>query len=268
MWLTRASMACAFGVGVLIVACSSDPKPPRPPPRDSGGGSDNGGGGGTGGTTGGFGVGGGVGGFDTVDATTGDAGCVSCKPPGGQYCGRIGSGCTHLPLDCGMTCDEPGYTCGGAGTPNVCGTTPDAGPCKVTVCDHGSAGKYCGQVGNGCGGTIDCGGCPNGLACGAVTTGVCGPAPDAGPCAKAVCNPPGGDYCGTIGDNCGGSLVCPPCPGSFTCAGSGVPNLCGADRDAGCVPTICDLGAAGQRCGIVGDGCGGQMDCGACASGY
>jgi len=47
-----------------------------------------------------------------------------------------------------------------------------------------------------------------------------------------------GQYCGRIGDYCGKFLDCPPCENGFTCGGSGVKNLCGADRDAGnCPPT-------------------------------
>src|SRR5688500_13541040 len=37
--------------------------------------------------------------------------------------------------------------------------------------------------------------------------------PDGGPCVPARCDPPGGRYCGIVGDNCGGQIDCQTCPG-------------------------------------------------------
>jgi hypothetical protein len=65
----------------------------------------------------------------------------------------------------------------------------------------------------------------------------------------------GGYNCGTISDGCGQTLVCgTSCPSGQTCGGAGQPNVCGI-----CVPMTC----AG-RCGVVPNGCGGNIDCGIC----
>ena len=99
------------------------------------------------------------------------ASCIptTCQPAGGQYCGPIGDGCGRT-LDCG---DCPaGSTCGGGGTPGVCGTPPDPA-CTPITCEQ-MGGRLCGQVGNGCGEALDCGDCPAGLTCGASIANVCG----------------------------------------------------------------------------------------------
>jgi hypothetical protein len=186
---------------VLAGACSGDQTPSK---RASGSG---GGGGGGGGMTSGGGVSGtsstGSGGTIGTGGTTGiDPGkdasvieassCFTCTPPGGQYCGVIGEGCTPKSIDCGMNCLS-GFTCGGSGTPNLCGALPDSGACTPTVCDQGSKGSYCGVVGDNCGGRIDCGmTCRAGLTCGGNgTPNLCGAPPDAGGC-TTTCTPPGG----------------------------------------------------------------------------
>jgi hypothetical protein len=52
-------------------------------------------------------------------------------------------------------------TCGGAGISNRCGT--GTGGCNKLTC----AGQNvaCGQASDGCGGLVDCGGCPSGRYC-------------------------------------------------------------------------------------------------------
>jgi hypothetical protein len=95
----------------------------------------------------------------------------------------------------------------------------------------------------------------------------CAPAPEAGFCITS-CMPLGGQYCGRIGDNCGRLLECGSCadPG-FTCGGGGIHNVCGAPRDGGtCHATECET-PNGAYCGVVGDGCGADIDCGACRDG-
>jgi hypothetical protein len=64
-------------------------------------------------------------------------------------------------LDCG-SCDG-GATCGGGGVDHVCGGAPG---CKRITCAPAAGGQYCGVIGDGCGGTIDCGSCGDGGACG------------------------------------------------------------------------------------------------------
>jgi hypothetical protein len=77
------------------------------------------------------------------------------------------------------------------------------------------------------------------------------------------CDPIGcGDLdaeCGFIGDGCGQTVDCGPCPEGQVC-GVVEPNHC-----SGCVPLSCqDVGA---ECGVVGDGCGQTVDCGPCPPG-
>jgi hypothetical protein len=106
---------------------------------------------------------------------------VSCNPPGGRYCGQIGDGCGGR-LDCPDSCID-GETCGGAGTPHVCGKGADP-TCKPAACVQ-PGGQLCGTVGDGCGKALPCGACPAGSSCGAVTPNVCsGPGANGGPCDK------------------------------------------------------------------------------------
>ncbi len=79
-------------------------------------------------------------------------------------CGLIGDGCGGV-LDCGV-CTAPGETCGGAGIPNECGT--GTGGCNELTCEDRNV--ECGATSNGCGGLLDCGGCPVRHAC---VKGVC-----------------------------------------------------------------------------------------------
>src|SRR5262245_55787156 len=81
----------------------------------------------------------------------------------GANCGMIADGCGGT-LDCG-TCTLP-QTCGGSGTPNVCG-------CSPTTC--AAEGANCGMIADGCGGTLDCGTCTLPRTCGGSgTPNVCG----------------------------------------------------------------------------------------------
>jgi hypothetical protein len=99
--------------------------------------------------------------------------CAACTPTTcgdlGYNCGQAGDGCGGL-LSCG-SCSAPKY-CGGGG-PGLCGgsSTGDGGCCV----DAGAActpltctqqGFNCGTAGDGCGGVIDCGSCPEGQVCG------------------------------------------------------------------------------------------------------
>ncbi len=80
-------------------------------------------------------------------------------------CGSIPDGCGGT-LDCG-TCTAP-ETCGGGGTPNVCGSA-----CSPRTC--ADAGASCGSIDDGCGETRDCGTCAAPETCGGGgTPNVCG----------------------------------------------------------------------------------------------
>src|SRR3954470_16208622 len=59
------------------------------------------------------------------------------------------------------------------GLPELPGTTGDGGPCVRNTCTPAGA-QYCGKIGDGCGGFLDCGACPANEMCGAFTPGVCG----------------------------------------------------------------------------------------------
>ena len=199
---------------------------------------------------------GGTGGSPGVTGSGGssaDAACtstVTCTPPGGEYCGTIGNGCPGGSINCGAC---PGdETCGGQG---ICLGGPS---CVKLTCSSGTA-KYCGTIGDGCGSSVDCGACPGGQTCNGGVCVVSG-------CVPATCNAGGGaQYCGAIGDGCGGSLDCGACTGANTCGGGGIAGVCGA-ANANCNPVSCTP-SGGQYCGVIGNGCGGTEDCGACANG-
>jgi hypothetical protein len=173
----------------------------------------------------------------------------SCTPKScielGKNCGFVSDGCGGI-QSCG-SCTAPD-TCGGGGTPSVCGST-----CTQKTC--ASAGATCGIIGDGCGGTLNCGTCTSGSVCGGGgTPNVCGtPACTPRSCASI------GATCGLIGDGCGGTLNCGTCSSGSVCGGGG-PNKCGTST---CTPTGC--GSA--ECGSVGDGCGAAVSCGTCPSG-
>ncbi|HSQ67924.1 MAG TPA: hypothetical protein VLM85_32160 [Polyangiaceae bacterium] len=107
--------------------------------------------------------------IDLNHCTSGDTGEVwllaatlagsTCTPTTcaaqGKNCGTISDGCGGT-LSCG-TCTSP-QTCGGGGTPNVCGT------CTPTSCT--AQGKNCGTISDGCGGTLSCGTCTSPQTCG------------------------------------------------------------------------------------------------------
>src|SRR5215471_7036950 len=57
---------------------------------------------------------------------------------------------------------------------------------------------------------------------------------DVGPCTPIGCNPAGGQYCGQIGDGCGGNQNCGDCPTGQIC-GAFMSNVCG---DPGCTATV------------------------------
>jgi hypothetical protein len=145
-------------------------------------------------------------------------------------CGPAGDGCGNA-IDCG-TCMPPN-TCGGGGVPGVCGTGGPGTDGGLGNLDGGSGGCVpltcadqqftCGLAGDGCGGVINCGACPDNTTCGgAGVPGQCGHGPcTPNTCAMAMAN------CGPIADGCGGLLQCGSCTAPQICGGSGTPNVCG-----------------------------------------
>jgi hypothetical protein len=144
---------------------------------------------------------------------------------------------------------------------SVQGVDPDAG-CIRCVSELGA---YCGHIGDGCGGEVECGDCPANQVCGLYTPHVCAPAP--GTCTPASCEIEQGRYCGVISDGCGTVKECGDCKDGWTCGGGGMENVCGTSPDSGrCTPTKCANNGV-PYCGVIGNGCGGSLDCGQCPGG-
>jgi hypothetical protein len=136
----------------------------------------------------------------------------------------------------------------------------------------------CGMNGDGCGGTLDCGGCPAGQFCGGGGYSLCGGSTgsdggsDGGQmnsCTPETCA--GLKLtCGYAGDGCGGVLDCGGCTSPQYCGGGGF-NTCGGNNGLlpdgstpSCTPTTCL--AVGYTCGVAADGCGGVLNCGTCVN--
>jgi hypothetical protein len=118
--------------------------------------------------------------------------------------------------------------------------------CKDPTCFP----AYCGQIGDGCGSVLDCGGCGPGRSC---RGGQC----FLDECTPIACdNPTPFPYCGSIGNGCGGTLDCACHDSAWACVG----HLC---MPSGCVPLAgCADASGGEYCGgPIGDGCGGVLDC-------
>ncbi|MGZ3453557.1 MAG: hypothetical protein ACXVEF_28395, partial [Polyangiales bacterium] len=218
-----------------MIACGGNSTAPvdmtvTPPPEDAGGGLDASIGGG---------FEGGV--FDPA----------ACKKrtcaDDGANCGPVADGCGGLTESCGSC--PAGQVCGGGGTPSVCGTTVgDGGGCVPTTCEK--AGANCGPIGDGCGGSLDCGTCSTGLTCGGGgTASVCGVvyiAPDGGvlgdggTCVKKTCADYGAN-CGPVADGCGGVVDCGTCSSASEICGASTPNVCGSPfgDGGGCKPLTC-----------------------------
>ncbi|MGD0677688.1 MAG: hypothetical protein ABSC94_19905 [Polyangiaceae bacterium] len=210
----------------------------------------------------------------------------------GYNCGENTDGCGNL-IACG-TCSAPAF-CGGGGY-SRCGTNASAGqdaggafeagaPCVPATCAN--LGFDCGYAGDGCGGSLNCGGasacsppafCGGGgpQKCGGGDVGASADGAVSSGCVSTTCSDLGFD-CGYAGDGCGNELDCGgvvACSSPAYCGGGG-PNKCGGSvfgtPDGGpaqvCTPTSCS--ALGYDCGYAGDGCGSELDCGgpsACAS--
>jgi hypothetical protein len=86
----------------------------------------------------------------------------------------------------------------------------DGAACTPTTC--AAQGKNCGEIPNGCGGTLPCGDCTGIDSCGGGgTANVCG----AGTCTPTTCLAEGKD-CGVISDGCAATLPCGDCAGTCT----------------------------------------------------
>ncbi len=170
------------------------------------------------------------------------------------FCGAVPDGCGGILQNCGATCTN-GDTCGGGGTPDVCGQ--NAPPCVPLTA--ASCGNSCGQISDGCGGFVQCATCQLPETCGGGgTPGVCG----APACQPRTCQSLNAE-CGTVTDGCGTTLDCGSCTAPNTCGGGGLPNTCGAPV---CVPKTQASACGNGMCGPQSDGCGGTVDCGGCTA--
>jgi hypothetical protein len=109
-------------------------------------------------------------------------------------------------------------------------------------------------------------GCGNFVECGSAGCGVCNPMPG---CCGVTTDPPGAYYV----NDCGGTTCVPQSckEQGVTCGcvddGCGIQLDCGACGDAGaaCPPCVAkNCAEQGFDCGSQGDGCGGTLDCGTC----
>jgi hypothetical protein len=85
---------------------------------------------------------------------------------------------------------------------NVAPSSVSLGPCTPMSMSAACQGVTCGEVADGCGGTIDCGTCASGDEC------------NAGSCCtptslSVACQ---GVTCGIAPDGCGGTFNCGACP--------------------------------------------------------
>lgn len=165
----------------------------------------------------------------------------------------------------------PGCSCNndviGGGPPPLPPDMSNIG-CGLRTCENAvPGGAKCGPIGDGCGGTVECGDCPFPSTCGG--GGVPYECGGTAACTPAACDTIPAN-CGTQGDGCGKSITCgDPTTGactdpSLTCGGGGVANVCGTG--GGCQPATRTAACAGKTCGFVGDGCGGSINCGSCTA--
>ena len=174
--------------------------------------------------------------------TTGMCGCT--PETDAQLCAADGANCGALDgtdncgasrhvASCGPACAGTGVTCGGGGTANICGCTPET---DAQLC--AAKGQNCGTLSttDNCGGrrsVSSCGTCPGNLgqSCGGGTpsvAGACGctPESDAALCLanSATCGTlTAPDNCATSRTvNCLGRCIAP-----LSCGGGSAPNACG-----------------------------------------
>lgn len=95
----------------------------------------------------------------------------------------------------------------------------DSGPCVPSTCE--TAGADCGVVADGCGQTLQCGGCDTGEVCGGGGPNVCG----TNPCTPKTCGQLGA-ACGQLSDGCGSVLDCGTCPQDMVCGNEQISFQC------------------------------------------
>ncbi|MET0343347.1 MAG: hypothetical protein ABW252_20220 [Polyangiales bacterium] len=202
----------------------------------------------------------------------GDAGDGGNQDPN-SLCNTTGScaadDCGEVPR-CGtdqfLSCADcaPGYVCGQYAL-NKCGLPPPD-ECTPKTAAEVCPGK-CGAVSDECSGVVVCTATSGGLSCDAnqrcenatcVATGAT--------CTAKTCTELG-HQCGLHGDGCGGVLNCGGCDSDERCDYTASPIACIAlpPTTPTCTPLTRAAACAGN-CGVVGNGCGGMIDCEADAS--
>jgi hypothetical protein len=151
-------------------------------------------------------------------------------------------------------------------------SAPDTAVSPRDASDAGEAGDASSPDSSsspdGCPLSIELGGGPcldYGTTC-SYSQGACACCPGPEGCFPLSCAQQGLN-CGPAGDGCGNLLNCGACMAPETCAGGGKPGVCGSDAGNGpvCTPRTC----ADAGCGVVDDGCGGNIDCSAyCGNWY
>lgn len=195
--------------------------------------------------------------------------CGTC--PAGKECDPDSNTC----IDCvSVTCADLGYNCGnawlgcGPKTNTVdCGSCASGSSCNTAynLCEptctpkaakdlcadaQAARGVECGYISDGCGGLVNCGGCPTGKQCGVFgVANRCEPLETLDECLAL------GYECGPLPSLCGGSINCGTCAPGLVCNAN---HLCGP----ACQPQTCaDLAATGKECGSFSDGCNGTLNC-------
>lgn len=128
----------------------------------------------------------------------------------------IGLGCGHKAAnnhDDGGPGDDAATDGNGNGDAN----------CGLVTCT--SANAQCGLIGDGCGGTVNCGGCQAPATCGGGGTSFqCGGVGSS--CTPRTCAEAGAE-CGAVADGCGGlTASCGTCGPGQVCGAGGVANQC------------------------------------------
>ncbi len=116
--------------------------------------------------------------------------------------------------------------------------TPEDG-CVPVTCTSATV-SYCGDIGDGCGGALSCGDCPNGGVCGGGgLSNVC----ELANCTKGSCAPANGAvYYGVIGDGCNGVIDCgSDCPDGGVVASDGGAGVCPGTGTGVCTGIQCNI---------------------------
>lgn len=192
-----------------------------------------------------------------------------------ELCGEAGA-------ECGFIADGRGgvVECGGCDADEACGvqelnrcTGFDADEwCEPLSEGNACEEIECGVVGDGCGGTYECGQCDPGETCGLIQPFQCAESVGADNCpAEIVSCESVGAECGQIGNGCGALLDC-----DAELGGCDSDEICGGDEPNRCAQPSCEplseAEACEDRCGVVSNGCGvevngGTITCGACPDG-